>query len=170
MPAGAGSVKSIGMDNGAWKVDFDASAGKPAFSRIFTELTDWTASDDPEVKYYSGSALYINAFTLDGKDIQGSSVSLDLGEAMVMASVKVNGKDAGGAWTFPYKLEIGDLVKEGVNSLEIRVWNNWRNRLVADEKLPPEQRLTWTNIQPWNADDELQSSGLLGPVKISVTY
>ena len=167
-PTAAASIKNIGMDKGAWKVDFDASSGKPAFSRTFNKLEDWILSNDPEVKYYSGSAVYTNAFTLDGKDIQGSSVTLDLGEAMVIASVKVNGKDAGGAWTFPYRLDITGLVNPGVNTLEITVYNNWRNRLIADEKLPPEQRLTWTNIQPWNADDELQSSGLLGPVMITI--
>lgn len=137
------------------------------FAAACTERTD-SLSDDPEVKYYSGSALYTNAFTLEDKDIQDASVNLNLGEAMVIASVKVNGKDAGGAWTFPYRLDIGSLVKEGANTLEVRVWNNWRNRLISDERLAEEKRLTWTNIQPWKAGDELQSSGLLGPVKVIV--
>ena len=163
-----GNARDIGMDSESWKADFDASAGKPAFSRTFDKLEDWTLSDDPEVKYYSGSALYSNSFTLEGKDLDGTRVTLDLGEAMVLASVKVNGKDAGGVWTFPCRLDIGSLVREGSNTLEVRVWNNWRNRLVADEKLAPEERMTWTNIQPWKADDELQSSGLLGPVKITI--
>ena len=163
-----GNARNIGMDSEAWKADFDASAGKPAFSRTFDKLEDWASSDDPEVKYYSGSALYSNTFTLDGNDLNGTRVTLDLGEAMVLASVKVNGKEAGGVWTFPYRLDIGSLVREGTNTLEIRVWNNWRNRLVADERLAPEKRMTWTNIQPWKADDKLQSSGLLGPVKVTV--
>ena len=119
---------------------------------------------------FFGSALYTNTFTLKEKDVKGAHLTLDLGEAMVIASVKVNGKDAGGAWTFPYRLDIGSLVKEGENILEIRVWNNWRNRLIADENLPADKRLTWTNIQPWKAGDELQSSGLLGPVEVIVEY
>lgn len=169
-PSATSGMSRIGMDRTSWKVDFDASAGNPAFSRTFSRLVDWTSEKDPAVRYFSGSALYTNTFTLKEKDVKGAHLTLDLGEAMVIASVKVNGKDAGGAWTFPYRLDIGSLVKEGENILEIRVWNNWRNRLIADENLPADKRLTWTNIQPWKAGDELQSSGLLGPVEVIVEY
>ncbi|MBO6221907.1 MAG: glycoside hydrolase family 2, partial [Bacteroidales bacterium] len=169
-PSATSGMSRIGMDRTSWKVDFDASAGNPAFSRTFSRLVDWTSEKDPAVRYFSGSALYTNTFTLKEKDVKGAHLTLDLGEAMVIASVKVNGKDAGGAWTFPYRLDIGSLVKEGGNILEIRVWNNWRNRLIADENLPADKRLTWTNIQPWKAGDELQSSGLLGPVEVIVEY
>ena len=151
---------------GPWTVDFAASAGNPAFSRMFEKLTDWTASDDEAVKFYSGNAVYKNTFTLEtGK---GSRIFLDLGDVMVLASVRVNGKDAGGVWTFPYRLDISNLVKAGENTLEITVYNNWRNRLIADEKLPEGERKTWTNNQPYEAGDDLQPSGLLGPVTISV--
>ena len=150
---------------GPWTVDFAASAGNPAFSRTFTELADWTQSDDESVKYYSGNAVYKNTFTVE--TVKGSRCLLDLGEVMVLASVRVNGKDAGGVWTFPYRLDITDLVKAGENTLEITVYNNWRNRLIADEKLPEGERKTWTNNQPYEAGDDLQSSGLLGPVTLS---
>ena len=40
-------------------------------------------------------------------------------------------------------LAISDLVKEGENTLEITVYNNWRNRLIADESLPEAERKTW---------------------------
>ena len=149
-----------------WTVDFAASAGNPAFSRTFEKLTDWTASGDEAVKYYSGNAVYKNSFTLENG--KGSRVFLDLGDVMVLASVRVNGKDAGGVWTFPYRLDITGLVKAGENTLEITVYNNWRNRLIADEKLPEGERKTWTNNQPYEAGDDLQSSGLLGPVSIRV--
>ena len=151
---------------GPWAVDFAASAGNPAFSRTFEELSDWTESADEAVRYYSGSAVYRSTFTLEpGK---GSRILLDLGEVMVLAQVKVNGKDAGGVWTFPYRLDITPFVKKGDNTLEITVFNNWRNRLIADEKLPEGERKTWTNHQPYEAGDALQSSGLLGPVSIII--
>ena len=78
----------------------------------------------------------------------------------------MNGKDAGGVWTYPYRLEIGLLAKEGENHLEITVYNNWQNRLIADERLPEAQRGTWTNNRPFEAEDSLQPSGLLGPVTL----
>jgi hypothetical protein len=151
-------------------VDFAESAGNPSFTRSYDNLVDWTESDDPAVRYYSGNAVYSNTFTLGDNDLSGGRVTIDLGEVMVLATVKVNGRDAGGAWTFPYRLDITEFVNPGVNTLEVTVYNNWRNRLIADGKLPEKERQTWTNIQPWNADDELQSSGLLGPVEIKVEY
>lgn len=101
-------------------------------------------------------------------NISKEGVIKDLGEVMVVADVKVNGQPAGGVWTFPYSLDISHLIKEGENTLEVTVYNNWRNRLIADDTLPKEQRGTWTNIQPWTASDELQPSGLLGPVTITI--
>ena len=147
---------------GPWTVRFAPSAGNPGFERTFTRLTDWSADEDPAVKYYSGHAVYKTQFTLPA----ASSVKLDLGEVMVVADVKVNGQPAGGVWTFPYRLDISGLVTEGENTLEVTVYNNWRNRLIADEALPEARRGTWTNIQPWTASDELQTSGLLGPVTL----
>ena len=149
--------------DGPWTVDFAASAGNPAFSRTFERLEDWTLSPDPAVQYYGGNATYTTRFTLPS----ASSVTLDLGNVMVLAQVKVNGNAAGGVWTCPYRLDISPWVKEGENTLEVTVYNNWRNRLIADERLPEEERKTWTNNHPWEADDPLQSSGLLGPVSIA---
>ena len=160
VPAGSISVP------GPWAVDFAASAGNTAFSRSFDELSDWTESADEAVRYYSGSAVYRNTFTLEA--LKGRRFLLDLGDVMVLAGVRVNGKDAGGVWTFPYRLDITGLAKEGENTLEIIVYNNWRNRLIADEKLPEGERKTWTNNQPYEAGDALQSSGLLGPVNIII--
>ena len=160
VPAGSVSVP------GPWTVDFAASAGNTAFSRSFDELSDWTESADDAVRYYSGSAVYRNTFTLEA--LKGRRFLLDLGDVMVLAGVRVNGKDAGGVWTFPYRLDITGLAKEGENTLEITVYNNWRNRLIADEKLPEGERKTWTNNQPYEAGDALQSSGLLGPVNIII--
>ena len=163
------TVGSYGVDK-SWKVDFAGSAGNPSFTKTFDKLVDWTESDDPAVRYYSGHAVYSNTFALGDNDLAGSRVTLDLGEVMVLATVKVNDSDAGGVWTFPYRLDISGFVRPGVNTLEVTVYNNWRNRLIADEKLPMEERRTWTNIQPWSVDDALQRSGLLGPVEIKVEH
>ena len=160
-PAGPVSAETTTLE-GPWTVEFAPSAGNPGFERSFSRLTDWSVDEDPAVKYYSGHAVYKTQFTLPA----ASCVKLDLGEVMVVADVKVNGQPAGGVWTFPYRLDISGLVTEGENTLEVTVYNNWRNRLIADEALPEARRGTWTNIQPWTASDELQTSGLLGPVTL----
>ena len=83
-----------------------------------------------------------------------------------MAKVKVNGEYAGGVWTNPYRLDITPLLKDGKNTLEIDVVSTWRNRLIGDAALPQEQRVTTTNFQLLGANEPLQSSGLIGPVRI----
>ena len=49
--------------------------------------------------------------------------------------------------------------------LRIEVINLWPNRLIGDAGLPPEKRLTHTNIA-FKGDASLLSSGLLGPLTL----
>jgi hypothetical protein len=42
----------------------------------------------------------------------------------------------------------------------------WPNRLIGDEKLPAEKRITRTNIRKFKADSPLLPSGMLGPVQV----
>jgi hypothetical protein len=49
--------------------------------------------------------------------------------------------------------------------LRIEVMNQWINRLVGDQQLPPEKRLTRTNIKKGDGW-ELHPAGLLGPVRV----
>lgn len=148
---------------GPWTVAFAESCGNPAFERTFPTLQDWAESTDSDVRYYSGHASYSCEFEMPS--VAGRTV-LDLGNVMVMAKVKVNGNYVGGVWTDPYTVDITGFVREGKNELEVEVYNNWRNRLAGDDLLPEAQRKTWTNISQWNKSSELQSSGLLGPVKV----
>ena len=149
---------------GPWTVSFAASAGQAGFERSFDRLEDWTLQDDPAVKYYSGSATYRHNVVLPENE---GGVTLDLGDVMVLATVKVNGKEAGGVWTWPYRLDISGLVKAGDNTLEVTVYNNWRNRLIRDAALPENCRSTWSNMDDvYDASDDLQASGLLGPVQL----
>jgi len=57
-------------------------------------------------------------------------------------------------------------LKQSGNVLEIVVVNCWPNRLIGDAALPPEKRLTRTNIT-FKKDAPLMPSGLLGPVMIT---
>jgi hypothetical protein len=160
--------------SGPWSVTFPPKWGAPP-EVTFANLISWTDASDKGVQYFSGIATYANRFSLD-KIAQGKRVFLDLGEMRDVAEVFVNGKTAGILWTKPFAVDITSLVKEGENDLKMEVVNMWVNRLVGDQELPVEKRYCRTNqgyakTEVWPGGDEpfrLQTSGLLGPVKLSI--
>ncbi len=153
-----------------WEVIFDAAHRGPDKPVPMTALEDWSKSKDEKIRYYAGSAVYMNKVVLGAVPAE-ETVYLDLGKVGIMAEVKVNGQSAGGVWTAPYRVDISKLVIAGENSIEVTVVNNWINRLIGDSKLPEKERKTWINVNDIKPSDPLQSSGLLGPVSIiSVKY
>jgi len=170
--AGAGKA-SVAPDNfpelqtlqeltGEWDVAFDPRWGGPAHAR-FDQLQDWSTSDDQRIRYYSGKAVYTKEF--DFKAVTGGTVYLHLGIVKNIARVSLNDRDLGVIWTAPWQVDLTPALKTGQNRLKIEVINLWPNRLIRDAGLPPEQRLTNTNI-PFKKDAPLMPSGLLGPVTL----
>lgn len=155
------------LSNNRWSISFDTLRRGPSETIETDSLFDWSKSADQNIANYSGTAVYTSTFNLDS--VPSGSTYIDLGNVMVMARVKVNGKDAGGVWTHPYRVNITPLITEGENTLDVEVVNTWHNRLVGDAALPVDKRLTWTNLPEWNPAEPLQEAGMLGPVKI-VSY
>ena len=147
-----------------WQVSFEAGKRGPEGTVTLNKLEDWSTSEDNKIRYFSGTAFYKTTFNIE--TLPKKQTYIDLGKVMVMAKVKINGKYAGGVWTSPYRVNVTELLKKGENTLEVEVANNWMNRLIGDQLLPEEERKTWVNVNPWRADSQLQSSGLLGPVEI----
>jgi hypothetical protein len=145
-----------------WKVSFDPAAGGPEKAVVFNKLSDWSKNTDSLIRYYSGTALYRQTIQLD--KIPAEKLWLDLGKVANLASVKVNGKDAGTLWTAPFRLDISALIKKGKNLIEIDVTNTWANRLIGDHRLPEAKRITHTTAPYRLAETPLQEAGLLGPV------
>jgi hypothetical protein len=152
---------------GKWLVNFDTDRGGPSKPVVFEQLGDWTQHKEDSIKYYSGAAYYHQSFELS-KVKNGERVLLNLGNDIAIAKVKINGMGIGGLWTAPYKIDITRALKTGKNELEIKVVNNWINRLIGDHKLPEHKRLTWTYYNWYNPDVRLQPSGLKGPVRLEI--
>lgn len=155
---------------GPWNVNFDSKWGGPAKPVRFDVLTDWARHEDPAIRFYSGKAVYRTRFNL-GDNLAGKSLALELGDVrdVGMARVKLNGADLGIAWRPPFRVNLGKALRTGENTLEIMVVNSWRNRLIGDASLPEGQRLTKTNVRVIASGPgkwPLESSGLLGPVRI----
>ncbi|MHB1460875.1 MAG: glycosyl hydrolase [Armatimonadota bacterium] len=162
------SVKSLPTQtiNSPWKVGFKPGWDAPA-SATFDKLIDWTKSEDQGIKYYSGTATYTTRFTVQ-KAIKTADqrVYLDLGKVCIFASVKLNGKDMGTLWKPPFRVDVTNALMPGSNVLELQVTNNWVNQLIRDQQRPADQKKTWLPWQVYNANSPLQTSGLLGPVKL----
>jgi hypothetical protein len=153
--------------NSAWEVSFNSDAVHrgPSESVSFPALTDWKTNADPRIKFYSGTAIYKNKFTLP-ENAKSQDLYLDLGLVGMMAKVKINGQYVGGVWTAPYRINISKQAKAGENSVEIEVVNTWVNRLIGDRQLPEQERITFSRYTRLDKESQMQSSGLMGPVRI----
>jgi hypothetical protein len=159
-------------------VSFQAGRGAPE-KAVFETLADWTTHADPGIKYFSGTATYRKSLDVTAEQAARRAV-LQLGSVAALAQVRLNGKDLGVVWTAPWQVELTGALKAGKNELEIEVTNAWANRLVGDAGLPPEQRITVSNMQfekgkrtlkafqGFASEDALQPSGLVGPVRIEL--
>ena len=181
--------EKISSIEGEWEVSFDPKWGGPEEKVTFERLKDWAESDNPKIRYYSGTAVYRKSFTMTEADLKASDpVMLDLGEVAIMARIKVNGKDCGIVWKQPYRLDVSDALVVGENDLEIDVVNTWINRMIGDEFLPvdnewlswetlknwpdwflndeprPSGRYTYTTAKHYTKEDKPVLSGLIGPV------
>ena len=151
---------------GPWTVKFDPKWGGPE-SVSFEQLVSWTTRPEPGIKYYSGTATYEATFDLSAALPEARQpLWLDLGEVRQLAEVRLNGQRLGVVWSPPFRVNIAEAVRPTGNRLEIEVVNFWPNRLIGDDALPAEKRLTRTNIRKLTKDTPLMESGLLGPVRI----
>lgn len=159
---------------GPWEVHFDPRWGGP--DRVtFAALQDWSLRPEEGIKYYSGTAVYRQTFdwagtgladSEEGRKDQPATLWLDLGRVKNLARVRLNGAELGVLWCAPWRVDITRWARSGSNQLEIEVANLWPNRLIGDQSLPVDKRLTWTTWNPFNKDTPLLESGLLGPVRI----
>ena len=106
-------------------------------------LGDWTKSDDPQVRHFSGTKTYRATFDCPvsaSLSEKNRSVELDLGTIRcATARVRLNGCDLGIMWCAPWRIRIPEgVLKPAANKIEIDVTNTWRNRLIGDELEPPD--------------------------------
>ncbi|MCX6627250.1 MAG: glycosyl hydrolase, partial [Candidatus Solibacter sp.] len=154
----------------AWTVRFAPDWGAPP-QTSFDKLRSWSEHSEPGIKYFSGTARYAKKIEIPQELLQsGRELWLDLGEVREIAEVWLNGKALGVLWKKPFEVELSAVARVGSNDLEIEVTNLWPNRLIGDQQLPPERRLTRTNITKFTAKSPLMPSGLLGPVGLRTAW
>jgi hypothetical protein len=183
---------------GPWDVTFDQNWGGLG-KMTFNTLEDWTLRPEDGVRHYSGPATYRTTFDLpvpadvpkQAEDRGRRRIRLDLGTVKNIARVQLNGRDLGVVWSAPWHVDITGVVKASGNRLGITVANLWVNRLIGDERLPPDceygeggnlarwpdwllrgesrpsrGRIAFATWRHYTEDSPLLPSGLLGPVTI----
>jgi hypothetical protein len=160
-----------------WDIAFPENFGAPPHLPL-AKLASWTAQRDEGVKFFSGTATYTTTFPAPRELTAGSSpearVWLDLGAVGDLADVALNGRPLGLLWKAPYRVDITDALRAGDNRLEVKVTNQWTNRIAGDRAAPADKKVL--QIPPvagpggggfgggFNAP--LPESGLLGPVTL----
>ncbi len=130
------------------------------------KLIDWTSSEEPGIKYFSGTAIY--SLQIEMPETAPRDFWLDLGNVCEVGEVSIDGQDLGTVWTYPFRVKVpAILLRKGSHLLEVKVTNVWNNRLVGDQFLPEEERITRTNLQGQHSQSSpLVPSGLLGPATL----
>lgn len=153
--------------NHDWSVSFQPGRGAPE-SAEFDRLSSWSDNSNDGIRYFSGTATYSRKLNIpEGTLHAGARYWLDLGEVKDLAEVAVNGKYLDILWKTPFKVDVTDALKPGINTLEIKVTNLWVNRLIGDQQPYAVKKYTFTDFAPYKADSPLLPSGLLGPVRIT---
>jgi len=193
---GKSTVKISGIGKpvevaGPWQVGFPPNLGAPPEVTL-PELISLHKHSEPGVKYFSGTATYSKQITLSPGAPSGERrLFLDLGWVHAVAQVRLNDKDLGLLWKPPFRVDITGAAVRGDNKLEVLVTNQWVNRLIGDEQLPPEYeygpdgaikaipqwftegkpkppsaRVTFATWKHYSKDSPLLVSGLVGPVRL----
>ncbi|MFC0681562.1 glycosyl hydrolase [Lysobacter korlensis] len=175
----------LGAHEAAFLVVGDATTDEPVplFRPLATADDDWvvevpatgtnlgpaTLSDVHEaiersnLGGFSGTSRWRSIIRLpEGEPRDGGRYRVELGDVGDIATVRVNGAEAGVLWTAPWGIDVTAQLAPGENALEIDITNPWWNRIVADAASgEPATQLTGPVLSP---SAPLRKWGLTGPV------
>jgi len=168
-PAAAQTLASLDRD---WTVRFQENLGA-SHELSLAQLAPWSEHADDGVKYFSGSAVYTKRLHAP-RDwfLPDTGLFLDLGHVGDIAEVTLNGRPLGLLWHPPYEIDITGALHPGDNLIEIKVTNQWTNRLIGDRNVSAEKRVFADSAALPNRmrgpEPKLPDSGLIGPVRLLI--
>ena len=156
------------MLRGPWDLSFPPNLGAPPRIQV-AKLESWTASANEGMKFFSGTATYTKGFEAPrpGSDPEGNSCSTSE-RVKDIAEVSLNGRSLGILWKPPYRVDVTGVLRPGANQLQIKVTNQWTNRVAGDRLLPAERKIL-TPLLTFGQPPGALASGLLGPVTLVAT-
>jgi hypothetical protein len=155
-----------------WRMHFiESDPPLESSAYLIDKPISWTEIPGDSLSVNRGTALYAKSFIL--RKSVGMEYRLCLGDVRESASVTVNGQHAGVLFAVPFEINVGHLLREGENSIEISVTNLPANRISDYDRRGVEWRIfreinfvgihyrneTFSHWQPL-------PSGLLGPAKL----
>ena len=154
-PCNASGVISL---NENWDVELIHARLDSTIHTHFDTLFD--LKDHPETQHFAGTIIYRKTIPMDTV----KPCVLDLGLVEGISEVFINGQSAGIRYYGRRRYDIGDLLHEGNNELEIRVTTTLGNWMKTFSK--EENRTAWVYLNRGNHNQDLQPMGLIGPVII----
>jgi hypothetical protein len=157
--------------SGPWDVTFPPNLGAPERVQL-AALTPWSANTNEGVKFFSGTATYSKNIQVQQSWLAaGQKVMLDLGAVNDLAELIVNGRSVGILWKPPYRIDVTSALRAGANTVQIKVTNEWTNRIAGDRGAPPERRVLSGAAAGGRGGGgggapQVPASGLLGPVRL----
>ena len=161
--------KELLLTDFSGKITFEPGYNATINPVEFTALQWFTESENPEIKYFAGTAKYAISFKFPADIIQHTdSVLLDIGEFDALAEIRLNGTNLGRVWKTGTYIPVKGMLKND-NLLEVSVANIYRNRFIGDliqfgkiQNLYSSSPIT----EFLNKDTPLRPSGLNGPIRI----
>ncbi len=163
--------ETVGSIDGPWEITFPPDLGAPSHLTVPT-LASWTENADDGVKYFSGTATYTKTINAPAAWFPADRATiLDLGRVGDLATVTINGQSLGTVWTAPMEIDVTGALRPGRNTIEIKVTNEWSNRLIGDASLPADQKVLGNSgVSPGGMGQgtltEPFPAGLMGPVTL----
>ncbi len=153
---------------GPWNLKFPENLGAPPAIQL-AQLESWTANTDEGVKYFSGTVTYTKTIQAPRTWFRsGAQIQLDLGNVGDLAEVSINGQALGTLWKQPYLVDVSRALKPGNNQLEIKITNEWTNRIIGDRLTPIKRVLSEVPVRGGvGPPPPLPPAGLLGPVTLT---
>ena len=117
---------SLSLDHG-WKLHFIESVPVIEGEFAIDTPSSWTQINHPNAAITMATGVYVNEVNIP--ELPADDWILDLGDVRESARVRINGQEAGIAWTVPFRLKVGKWLKPGRNRIEIEVTNLPANRI-----------------------------------------
>jgi len=142
-PVSTGS-EDVFVIAGPWEVVFHPAQSDGRFSTTMTFLADFTTSDDPRIRNFSGTATYSTEFNLT--DLKYTEIELGWDNDFI-SDIYLNGRPVGINWYGSRRFDIKGVLQKGLNKLAIKYTTTLYNKMKKPEA-------------------PAQPSGLMGPVRL----